>query len=118
MAAPNIFTATSCIAKSAHAVATTSAVAIITNAASSGKVFKVNSILAVNKSTDFADITVDIFRSSVSYPVAFAITVPTKSTLVVLGRDTPLYMEEGDSLRILASTASALNVTVVYEEVN
>jgi len=118
MTAPNIFTATVCTAKSAHQLATTSATAIITNAAASGKVFKVNSILAVNKSTDFADVTIDIFRSSVSYPLAFAITVPTKSTLVVLGKDTPLYMEEGDILRILSSAASTLNITVVYEEVN
>jgi hypothetical protein len=118
MAAPNIFTATVCIAKSAHQLATTSATAIITNAAASGKVLKVNSILAVNRSTDFADVTVDIFRSSTSFPLAFGITVPTKSTLVVLGKDTPLYMEEGDVLRILSSTASALNITVVYEEVN
>jgi len=118
MAAPNIFAATVCIAKSAHQLATTSATAIVTNAAASGKLLKVNSILAVNRSTDFADITVDIFRSSTSFPLAFAITVPTKSTLVVLGKDTPLYMEEGDVLRILGSVASALNVTVVYEEVN
>jgi hypothetical protein len=27
-------------------------------------------------------------------------------------------MEEGDMLRISSSTASALNITVVYEEVN
>jgi hypothetical protein len=118
MAAPNIFTATNCIAKSAHQLATTSLTAIVTNAAASGKLFKVNSILAVNKSTEFADVTVDIFRSSTSFPLAFGITVPTKSTLIVLGKDTPLYMEEGDVLRISSSTASALNITVVYEEVN
>ena len=118
MAAPNIFAATTCTAKSAYQVATTSLTAMVTNSAASGKLMKVNSILATNKSTDFADVTVDIFRSSISYPVAFAITVPTKSTLVILSRDTPIYMEEGDVLRISASTASALSITVVYEEVN
>lgn len=118
MAAPNIFTATSCIAKSAHQVATTTLTAIVTNPDASGKLFKINSILAVNKITDFADITVDILRSSVSYPIAFGITVPSKSTLAVLGKDTPIYVEEGDVIRISSTVASALSVTVVYEEVN
>jgi hypothetical protein len=118
MAAPNILSATTCIAKSALQETTVTLTSILSNSAGSGQVLKVNSILATNKTITSSDVTVDILRSSISYPIAYGITVPTKSSLIVLGKDTPLYIEEGDILRISSSIASALNITVVYEVVS
>ena len=44
--------------------------------------------------------------ASVTYHLAKAVTVPNKSTLIVLGKDAPIYLEEGDSISVLGGQAS------------
>jgi len=118
MAAPNIVGLTTITGKTAVQNCTTSAVAMVTNSAASGQVYKVNTILAANKSTTSEEVTVDIFRSSTSYPLAYMINVPTKASLVLSGKDTAFYLEEGDVIRITATAASAIVVTISYEVIS
>jgi hypothetical protein len=49
------------------------------------------------------------------FPLAYTITVPEKSTLVIIGKDTAVYLEEYDTIRVSASTNSALVATTSYE---
>lgn len=118
MAAPNIAGLTSIIGKTAVQNCTTSASSIITNSAASGQVYKINMILATNKSTTSADVTIDIYRSSTSYPLAYTVTVPDKSSIVLSGKDTSFYLEEGDVLRISSSIVSSIVVTASYEVIS
>jgi hypothetical protein len=119
MAAPNIVNVTTIIGKTAVLAATTTPTAIVTNAADSGKVFKLNSVIAANiDGTNAADITVELFRSSVAYPIAKTITVPADATLVVLSKETAMYLEEGDAIRVQASANGDLQVTCSYEEIS
>ena len=115
MSNPNIVEVTSISGKTACAVATASPVALVTNAALSGTVLKLNTILAANVSNVAVTITLDLYRNSTSYQIAPAISVPAKSLLTVLGKDTAIYLEEGDALRVSSNTASALSVTASYE---
>jgi hypothetical protein len=117
MAAPNITALTTITAKSAVQAVGTSATAIITNSAASGKVVKINGLTVANVDGALAaDITVDLYRSSTAYRLAYLIAVPPKATLVVIGKDAGLYLEEGDSLRLTASAAGDLEAVAVYEE--
>lgn len=117
MAAPNIVTLTALYGKTAGQAVGTSATAIVSNAAASGKVLKVNALYAGNVDTATAyDLTVDIYRSSVAYRFAPTISVPAKASLDVLSK--PIYLEEGDSLRLTASSASKLEVICSYEEIS
>lgn len=119
MAAPNIVNVATITGKTAVLEATTTATAIVTNSAASGKVFKLNSIIVANiDGTNAADITVDLFRSSVAYPIAKTITVPADATLVVLSKETAMYLEEGDAIRCTASANSDLQVVCSYEEIS
>ena len=119
MANPNIVNVTNIIGHTDVQSVGTSATAIVTNTAGSNKVFKVNSLIVANiDGTNAADITVDIFRSSVSYRIASTITVPADATLVVISKETAIYLEEGDSLRCLASAAGDLQAICSYEEIN
>ena len=44
------------------------------------------------------------------------VTVPHKSTLIVLGKDAPIYLEEGDSINVLGAQASgALEAIASFE---
>jgi hypothetical protein len=93
--------------------------AIVTNSAASNKVFKINSLVISNvDGTNNADITVDLFRSSVAYRLANTISVPADASLVVISKDTSIYLEEGDSIRLTASAVSDLEAVCSYEEIS
>lgn len=119
MANPNIVNVTDIRGKLALQNVTTSATAIVSNSGGSNKVFKINSLIVSNvDSAATADITVDIFRSSASTKIASTITIPVDATLVVISKDTSIYLEEGDSLRCLASANNDLQAVCSYEEIS
>lgn len=116
MANPNIVNVTDIRGKTAVLAVTTSAADIVSNPADSGAVYKVNTLIVSNiDGTASVDATVDLFRSSVSYRIASTIAVPADSTLVVLSKDTSMYLEEGDSIRVLGSAAGDLQAVCSYE---
>ena len=117
MAAPNIVDVTTIIGKTAVQAVGTSATAIVSNPAASGKVLKVNALYVSNvDGTNNAEINVDIFRSSTAYHIAKTIVVPADATLDVMSKS--VYLEEGDTLRLTATTASDLEAVCSYEEIS
>ena len=114
MAAPNVVGVTSILGKTDVQSVGTSATAITT--CSTDKVYKINSLVVANiDGAVAADITVDLFRSSVAYRIASTITVPADTTLVVISKDMGIYLEEGDSIRCTASAAGDLQALCSYE---
>ena len=121
MAAPNLVNVATITAKSAQAaLSTTLTTEILANGSSSGKVFKINNILVANiDGTNSADASVAITKSGGSpIMIASTIAVPADSTLVVVDKDTGLYLEEGDNIEAGASAASDLTITINYEELS
>ena len=117
MAAPNIVNVVTITGKTAVLAVTTSATAIVTNSAASGKVFKVNALYVSNvDGVNNADINVDIFRSSTAFHIAKTVTVPADATLDVISKS--IYLEEGDTLRLTASANSDLEAVCSYEEIS
>ena len=117
MAAPNIVNVTAIYGKTAVMAVTTSATAIVTNSAASGKVLKINALYVSNvDGTNNADVTVDLFRSSTAYRIANTVVVPADASLDVLSK--PIYLEEGDSLRLTANAASDIEAVCSYEEIS
>jgi hypothetical protein len=120
MANPNIVNVTTILGKTAGTVATASAAALISNSADSGKIYKVNTLYVANTSTTTAyNISVEVFKGgATAYRIANAVSVPVGGSVVVIGKDSSLYLEENDSLRVFASTANFLNVVASWEEIN
>jgi hypothetical protein len=119
MAAPNIVNVTTILGKTAVQAVGTSATAIVENTAASNKVFKINSLIISNiDGVNPADITVSVVRSSTSYALASTITIPADATLVVISKDTSIYLEESDSITLLASAAGDLQAVCSYEEIS
>jgi uncharacterized protein YajQ (UPF0234 family) len=119
MAAPNIINVTTITGKTAVANVSTTAADIVTNSAASGKVLKVNSLIVSNISgINSADITASVFRGAVEYKIASTITVPADATLVIVSKDTTIYLEEGDTIRVTASALSTLQAVCSYEEIS
>jgi hypothetical protein len=114
MAAPNVVSVTSILGKTDVQSVGTSATAITTCA--TDKVYKINSLVVANiDGVNAADITVDLFRSSVAYRIASTITIPADTTLVVISKDMGIYLEEADSIRCTASAAGDLQALCSYE---
>jgi hypothetical protein len=117
MAAPNIVNVATLTAKTAVQAVGTSATAIVSNAASSGKVIKINALYISNvDGTNNAEINVDLYRSSTPYHIAKTVVVPADATLDVISK--AIYLEEGDDLRLTANAASDLEAVCSYEELS
>ena len=120
MAAPNIVNVTSIYGKTmGAALGTTVTTDILTCPAN--KVLKINSIIVANvDGTNPADATVYFYDSSATarYALAYTITVPADSTLVVIGKDSPIYLEESDQIESGASATGDLNIIISYEEID
>lgn len=124
MAAPNIVNVTTITGKSATvSLTTTSATAVVSNAASSGKVFKINSLVVSNvDGTNAADITISYYSEDdiggTATQIVSTISVPADATLVVIDKNTSIYLEEDRSIGATAGTANDLKVLVSFEEIS
>ena len=119
MAAPNLKSPTTITGKTARYAVTASLAAALSNGAASGKVLKVNSIFCANvDGANSADISVSIYDGATDLYIAKTIAVPADATQILSTKDTYFYLEEGDSIRALASVASDLELIIGYEEIS
>lgn len=124
MANPNIAAVAAIYGNNASvSLTTTSATSIVSNAASSGKVFKINMIMVANvDGTNAADITINKYSAAAlggtAFPIASTVSVPADATLIVLDKTTSIYLKENESIGATAGTASDLVVTCSWEEIN
>jgi hypothetical protein len=124
MAAPNIVNVSAIYGKTASLTPSdTSVNVLVANAASSGKVLKINSIVAANiDGTSAFDCTVAINSSAngsgTSFAIASTLSVPADSAVVVTDKSTGFYLEEGKSVVVTSGTASKITYTTSYEELS
>ena len=124
MANPNIVDVTTITGKSATiALSTTSATTLVSNAASSGKVFKINMIQVANvDGSNACDVTIDVHSAAsgggTAYSLVSTISVPADASLVALDKGTAIYLEEDRSITATAGTANDLEVIISYEEIS
>lgn len=122
MANPNIVNVTSIVGNSLSVAVGTSATQLASNAASSNKVFKINSIVVANiDGTNAADITVNIYSAAAlgGTPIAIVstISVPADASLIVTDKTTTFYLLENQSIGAIAGTAGDLVATISFEEI-
>ena len=117
MANPNIVNVATINGNTEVQAVGTSATAIVTNSAASGKIYKVNLLVVSNiDGTNNAELTADLYRSSTAYHIAKTIVVPADASLDVLSK--PLYLLEGDALRLTAGVAGDLEAVCSFEEIS
>lgn len=117
MAAPNIVNVTTINGKTAVQIVSNSATAIISNSAGSNQVIKVNALYAGNIDAATAyKLTVDVYRGSTAYRFANGIVIPINASLDLISK--AIYLEEGDSLRLTADSASKIEAIASYEVIS
>ena len=119
MANPNIVNVSEIYGKTAAAAVTTSATAIVTNSCGSGKIYKINCLIISNiDGTNAADITVDFYRSTTARHIVKTVSVAADSAFTAIDKNIPIYLEEGDAIRLTASADGDLEAICSYEEIS
>jgi hypothetical protein len=123
MANPNIVNVTAIYGNMLSVAVGTSATSLASNAAASGKVYKINSITVANiDGTAAADITVNIYSAAAlggsATAIVSTISVPADATLIVTDKTTSFYLLENQSIGAIAGTAGDLVATASWEEIN
>jgi hypothetical protein len=124
MANPNIVNVTDIRGRTVVAsLTTTNSTLVVENVAASGKVFKINSLIVSNvDGSTAADITINLFSEDniggTGTQIVSTVTVPADASLVVITKDTSIYLEEDRSIGATASTASDLKVVCSFEEIS
>ena len=120
MAAPNILNASIITGKQyGAALDTTTSTSLVANAASSDDLYKINSIIVSNvDGSSAADVTVSWYDGSNDRHLAKTVAVPADTTLVVVGKDSPLYLEEGDKITGGASANADIQCVICYDELD
>jgi hypothetical protein len=124
MANPNMINTSAIYGNSSQtALSTTSATQLVSNAASSGKVFKISSIVVANvDGTNNTEVTVNIYSQAAlagtAYAIASTIVVPADASLIVIDKTTSFYLLENQSIGATAGTANDLVVNCSWEEIS
>jgi len=127
MANPNIVNVTSILGNTSSLLISSTAnpfaTALVNNAAASGKVYKINSIIAANvDGSNNYEITIKIFSQDdlggTGTEIASTVTVPADASVVILDKNTSFYLLEDKSIGAVVGTANKIVVTTSWEEIN
>jgi hypothetical protein len=131
MANPNLLNATAAYGTTTYLTPSgTTAVVLLANGASSGKVFKINQIVAANVNGSAAvNATVSIYTNGAvaqgsapsggtAFPIISTVSVPISASLIVVDKTTAIYLQEGTSITVTSGTASGITYSISYEDMS
>lgn len=122
MANPNILDTEVVLGENNAVTGTTTAQSLVSNAASSGKIYKLNSLIASNVTGNLdSAATVSLYSEDdiggTEYNIARAITVPYNTALVVIDKTTSLYLKEDQSIGVYASGNNEIVFSASWDEI-
>ena len=124
MANPNIVAVTSILGNTTFLTPSdTSANTLLSNAASSGNVLKINQIVAANvNGTSAVDTTVAVNNAAAgagtSFPIVSTVSVPADASIIVTDKTTAIYLMEDQSIVVTSGTSSGISYTISYEAIS
>jgi len=123
MANPNIVNVTSILGTTTYLTpANTTANTLLSNAASSGLVYKINQIVCANVNGSSAvNATVAINSAAAgagtNYPVISTVSVPASASVIAVDKTTAIYLMENSSIVVTSGTSSGITYTLSYESI-
>ncbi len=120
MANPNIVNVTSIYGNTSYLIpSTTGATTWTALTPAVNTVNKVNNIVASNVTGSAVAVTVSINSATggggTAYRIAFQISVPANSSLIIVDKTTAIYVGETQSVVVTVGTANAIELTASYE---
>jgi hypothetical protein len=123
MANPNIVNVTTINGVTTYLTpGNTTANTLLSNAASSGLVYKINQIVCANVNGSSAvNATVAINSlaagAGTNYPVISTVSVPANASLIAVDKTTAIYLMENSSIVVTSGTSSGITYTISYESI-
>ncbi len=123
MANPNIINVTTLTGNTTYLTpANTTANTLLSNAASSGLVFKINQIVCANVNGSSAvNATVAINNQAAgagtNFPIISTISVPASASVIAVDKTTAVYLMENSSIVVTSGTSSGITYTISYESI-
>jgi hypothetical protein len=123
MANPNIVNVTTLTGNTTYLTpGNTTANTLLSNAASSGLVFKINQIVCANVNGSSAvNATVAINSAAAgagtNYPIISTISVPASASVIAVDKTTAVYLMENSSIVVTSGTSSGITYTISYESI-
>ena len=123
MANPNIINVTTLTGNTTYLTpSNTTANTLLSNAASSGLVYKINQIVCANVNGSSAvNATVAINSlaagAGTNYPIISTISVPASASVIAVDKTTAVYLMENSSIVVTSGTASGITYTISYESI-
>ena len=123
MANPNIVNVTTLTGNTTYLTpGNTTANTLLSNAASSGLVYKINQIVCANvNGTSAVNATVAINSlaagAGTNYPIISTISVPASASVIAVDKTTAVYLMENQSIVVTSGTASGITYTISYESI-
>ena len=123
MANPNMVNVASIYGSTTYLVPTTNtATAWTALTPAAGTVNKVGSIVATNVTASAANITVSINNATggggTAYRLAWQISVPGNSSLIVVDKSTSIYVGEAQSIVVTSGTTNSIEMVATYEAIS
>jgi hypothetical protein len=129
MANPNIVSVTSILGGTlVRTPSSTAAVSLLNNAASSGTIVKIESLVAANTSASAVNCTVSYYSNATTegsapsggtaYPICSTVSVPANASLVVIEKSNGIYLLENACISVTSGTANNLTFTISYEVIS
>lgn len=120
MANPNIVNVTSIYGNTSYLIpSTTGATTWTALTPAVGTVNKVNNIVASNVTGSAVAVTVSINSATggggTAYRIAYQISVPANSSLIIVDKTTSIYVGESQSVVVTVGTSNAIELTASYE---
>ena len=120
MANPNIVNVTSIYGDTSYLIpSTTGATTWTALTPAVGTVNKVNNIVASNVTGSAVAVTVSINSATggggTAYRIAYQISVPANSSLIIVDKTTAIYVGEAQSVVVTVGTSNAIELTASYE---
>lgn len=120
MANPNIVNVSYIYGNTSTQAVSTINANIVQNPVSSGILYKINSLMVTNINTfaSAVSVNVQINQAGTNTAIASGMVVPANSSLVILGKDTPIYLLENNSIQLQAGSNNSLSAFISYEQIS
>lgn len=123
MANPNELLSTAVYGNNDFTELTTSEYLLVNNPASSGKLYRVNSVMAscINASGT-AQVSLNVYSQDdlggTSYAIASDIVIPNSASLILVDSSSTIYLKEDQSIGAVSSGNSEATIIASWEEVS
>lgn len=118
MANPNIVNVTTIYGNTGVLSVNTAYANVVQNPSSSASLYKINSLVVTNACTAALAMTLQLNQAGTNTTLASNISIPTSASVVILGKDTQLYLLENNSLQINAAANGYITAVCSWEQIS